>query len=92
MDGFKKDDDLDRRYFPKGTVHEDEYFYGKDILFAPIYRQGETQRDVYLPEGNWIHAITKERYMGGRTLQCHAQIDEFIAFIREGSEVLECFE
>ena len=73
-------------------ILEDEYFYGKDILFAPIYRQGETQRDVYLPEGNWIHAITKERYMGGRTLQCHAQIDEFIAFIREGSEVLECFE
>ena len=70
---------------------EDQYFYGRDILFAPIYRQGETERDVYLPEGTWINALTKEKATGKKTIQCNAKINEFIAFVREGSEVLNCF-
>ncbi|MBQ2099849.1 MAG: glycoside hydrolase family 31 protein [Lachnospiraceae bacterium] len=70
---------------------EDQYFYGSDILFAPIYLEGCTEREVYLPEGNWINALTKEKVSGGQTITCHAEIDEFIAFVREGSEVLSCF-
>ncbi|MBO4291801.1 MAG: hypothetical protein J5898_07830 [Lachnospiraceae bacterium] len=70
---------------------EDQYFYGSDILFAPIYSQGCTQREVYLPEGVWINALTKEKTPGGRTVVCHAGIHEFIAFVREGSEVINCF-
>ena len=70
---------------------EDQYFYGSDILFAPIYSQGCTQREVYLPEGIWINALTKEKTPGGRTIVCHAGIHEFIAFVREGSEVINCF-
>ncbi|MGY4761691.1 TIM-barrel domain-containing protein [Paenibacillus caseinilyticus] len=34
-------------------VLEDQYRYGEDILFAPIVEQGQEQREVYLPEGNW---------------------------------------
>lgn len=71
---------------------EDQYFYGQDILFAPIYEQGCTERKVYLPKGNWIHALTKETFPGGQFVSCHAELDEFIAFIREGSEVLSLFD
>ena len=70
---------------------EDQYFYGRDILFAPIFEQGRTERDVYLPEGTWVHALTKEKIPGGQTIRCHAGIQEFIAFVREGSDVLSCF-
>lgn len=70
---------------------EDQYFYGRDILFAPIYAQGCTERKVYLPEGNWINALTKEKIAGQRFVNCHAELDEFIAFAREGSEVLSAF-
>ena len=71
---------------------EDQYFYGSDILFAPIYQQGRTEREVYLPEGNWIHTRTKENFTGPATIRCSAQLHEFIAFVREGSEVIKCFE
>ena len=70
---------------------EDQYFYGKDIIFAPIYRQGEVEREVYLPKGNWINALTKEKISGGKTILCKAKLNEFIAFVREGSDVLSCF-
>ena len=70
---------------------EDQYFYGRDILFAPIYAQGCTERKVYLPEGNWINALTKEKIAGRQFVNCHAELDEFIAFAREGSEVLSAF-
>lgn len=70
---------------------EDQYMYGEDILFAPIYEKGATSREVYLPKGRWVNALTKEVVDGGTTLLCHAKLDEFIAFVKEGSEVIKCF-
>lgn len=70
---------------------EDQYMYGGEIIFAPIYIEGATEREVYLPEGNWVNVLTHEKIEGGKTIVCHAQIDEFIAFAKEGSEVINCF-
>ncbi len=42
-----------------------EYMLGGDVLCAPVVRQGETARRVWLPEGRWIHLWTKEAYSGG---------------------------
>jgi len=70
---------------------EDQYMYGPDILFAPIYEQGRTQREVYLPKGKWVFTRDGKIYEGGQTIPCTAQIDEFIAFVKEGSKVMDCF-
>ncbi|MBQ1193108.1 MAG: hypothetical protein IIX45_03190, partial [Lachnospiraceae bacterium] len=59
--------------------------------FAPISVQGQTQRRVYLPEGNWILTKDKTRYEGNTWITVSAQIEEFIAFVREGAKVLEVF-
>ena len=69
----------------------DQYMFGPDILFAPIYRRGETERKVYLPEGKWVRTTDKSVYEGGQFVDCHAELDEFIAFVREGAEVLSVF-
>ena len=69
----------------------DQYFFGEDILFAPISVQGQTQRRVYLPEGNWILTKDKTRCEGNTWITVSAQIEEFIAFVREGAKVLEVF-
>lgn len=71
---------------------EDQYMFGEDILFAPITAQGQTEREVYLPDGNWICVRTKELYKGQSTIKCTAKINEFIAFVREGSKVIEAFK
>lgn len=69
----------------------EQYMFGGDILFAPITGQGETQKRVYLPEGEWIRTTDKTVHTGGRFISCHAEIHEFIAFVKKGAEVMEAF-
>lgn len=86
-------------YYQDETCYtlEDQYMYGADILVAPIYEEGCTQRRVYLPEGRWIPVKGGQMdnvpdAVGGRKwVDCSAQLDEFIAFVKEGSSVLKCF-
>lgn len=69
----------------------DQYMFGGDILFAPIVNEGQTERKVYLPRGQWIRTTDKAVYEGGRYIDCKADIDEFIAFVRSGAKVIEVF-
>ena len=68
----------------------DQYLFGDDILFAPIMKQGQTSRMVYVPEGEWILTKDGTVYTQG-THEIHAEIDEFIALVRKGAAVLDCF-
>jgi alpha-D-xyloside xylohydrolase len=67
----------------------EQYMFGDDILFAPITRQGQTIKNVYLPEGEWI--LTKDRsvYDGGQWYEIPVQISEFVAFIKSGTDTIE---
>lgn len=44
---------------------ENEYLLGSDILVAPIFDTGITQRSVYLPQGQWIDYQTGKVYSAG---------------------------
>lgn len=68
-----------------------QYMFGSDILFAPITERGETGKRVYLPDGEWIRTTDKTAYTGGQFVDCHAEIDQFIAFVRKGAEVINMF-
>lgn len=69
----------------------DQYMFGDDILFAPISVQGQTERKVYLPKGNWILTKDKTTYSGGQWVTVNAKISEFIAFVKDGAEVISVF-
>lgn len=69
----------------------EQYMFGDDILFAPITVRGQTERKVYLPKGSWILSKNKELYQGGRWVNVSAEINEFIAFVKEGASVLSVF-
>lgn len=69
----------------------DQYMFGEDILFAPITTQGQTCRRVYLPEGRWILTKDKSLYNGGQWVEITAEIHEFIAFVKDGAEVISVF-
>ena len=71
---------------------DDEYMFGNDILFAPIAVRGLTERDVYLAQGRWINVNDKSVAEGGRWVKACAEIHEFIAYVREGADVLNCFD
>jgi len=69
----------------------DQYLFGDDIIFAPISTQGQTSRKVYLPEGKWVLTKDKSVHEGNAWVTVSANIDEFIAFVKEGAEVLKVF-
>lgn len=68
----------------------EQYMFGDDILFAPIVNGGQTEKEVYLPEGEWVLTSTKETFGPGRHT-VGANINEFIAFVKKGADVLGCF-
>jgi len=70
----------------KAALLTDEYMFGPAFLVAPIYEQGATTREVYLPAGSdWYNYWTNERVHGGQTVSVHAPIDTLPLFVRAGS-------
>lgn len=69
----------------------DQYMFGEDILFAPIVNQGQTDRKVYLPAGIWTDVNSKKEYTGGGFTDMHADLNQFIAFVKKGSTCLDIF-
>ena len=68
----------------------EQYMFGNDILFAPIVNMGQREKEVYLPDGEWIDTKTKKVYRKGwHTVK--AEIDEFVAFVKKGADVINCF-
>lgn len=76
---------------PKCYELWDQYMYGPDILFAPIYNEHQTDREVYLPAGEWVSVLDGGIYQGGASISVHAEIDQYIAFVRKGQDVLKVF-
>ena len=67
-----------------------QYMFGGDIIFAPVVVRGQTEKEVYLPEGEWVLTKDKSVYSKGfHTVR--AEIDEFVAFVRKGAKVLVAF-
>ena len=65
-----------------------EYLLGRDILVAPVLKQGAIAREVYLPDDNWIHLWSGKEYVGGHHT-VSAPIGEIPVFVRKGAEVLD---
>ena len=69
---------------------ESQYMFGDDIIFAPIVNHGQTKKTVYIPDGEWILTKDKTVYTKG-TYEITAGLNEFVAFVKVGSDVIECF-
>ncbi len=42
-----------------------QYFYGKDLLVAPVYRRGKKEWKVYVPAGRWVHVWSEREFAEG---------------------------
>ena len=69
---------------PANWEIEDEYFYGPDILVAPVLYAGQRERQVYLPAGEtWVDAASGQTHPGGQTVTVEAPLDTIPVFFRE---------
>lgn len=64
---------------------QDEFLVGDTLLSAPIYEQGATSRQVYLPEGTWLDYWTGQEYAGRGWSDMAAPIEHWPLLIRGNS-------
>lgn len=64
---------------------DDQYFWGDYMLIAPVMKQGQTEREVVLPEGTWINYHTGEKHQGNQTVAVDAPLETMPIFIKAGA-------
>ena len=67
---------------------DQQYMLGDRILVAPVF-SSDGKQDFYLPEGNWVHLLTKEPAQGN---QWHTGTFDYFSlplYVREGDPLLK---
>jgi alpha-glucosidase len=66
---------------------QDELLFGRDILVAPVMREGMDGREVYLPRGRWCDYWTSACHDGGRSIGVPVTLERIPIYLRGGSIV-----
>lgn len=67
------------------------YLLGDELLVAPVVEPGADTRRVWLPEGDWVHLWSGDRFAGGWT-EVPAQLGQPPVFYRAGAAFTALFE
>lgn len=66
---------------------DDEYYFGSEFLVCPVMN-GESRRDIYLPEGLWVNFFTGKRLDGGRWYyDVEVPLDQMPVFVRPSAHI-----
>jgi len=65
----------------------DQYRFGRDLLVAPVVKEGATDRTLYLPAGDWYDLLAGTRHEGGRWLTVPAPLNRIPVFARAGTVI-----
>ena len=60
----------------------DQYMFGSKYLVAPILHYNEFEREVYLPEGEWMLTANGRRFSGSQCVKVAAPIEYMPVFER----------
>jgi len=70
---------------PIAVACGDQFLLGRDLLVAPVLRQGAVARSVYLPNDVWINFWTGERQGGGCQVVADAPLGTLPLYVRAGA-------
>ncbi len=86
-----------------GSLSHNQYFFGPDLLVAPVVAEGATERELYLPAGRWCNFWQHVAYdessgalrrragpgavAGGQMLTVDAPLEEIPLFVRAGASI-----
>ncbi|MFD1745622.1 alpha-glucosidase [Rhizobium helianthi] len=72
---------------------QDSYLYGRDLLVAPVWQAGQSERTLYLPEGEtWVHVWTGATYEGAQSVTVPAPLGQPPVFYRASASDTSLFE
>ncbi|WP_049945266.1 glycoside hydrolase family 31 protein [Butyrivibrio sp. AC2005] len=63
---------------------EDEYYFGDDLLVAPLLEENVKSRELYLPKGKWTGMFSKDLYEGGCVIT--SDKEDYPVFIRQEAD------
>ncbi len=62
-----------------------QYYFGDNLLIAPVTEAGQKLKDVELPKGLWYHFWTGKRILGGKNVQLQLSLESIPVFAKGGS-------
>jgi alpha-glucosidase len=78
---------FDHQYDPTVRDIDDQYLLGADLLVAPVVEPGMTDRQVYLPAGDWYDWHSDELLSGKRFLVAETPMEHIPVYARAGSVI-----
>ncbi len=70
---------------PVAVACGDQFLLGRDLMIAPVLRQGAVARSVYLPNDTWIQFWTGEPLVGGQHVVSEAPLSAIPLYLRAGA-------
>ena len=64
---------------------DDQYFFGADLLVAPVLTEASTEHDVYLPAGTWFDYWSGASQQGGRSIRIPVSRETLPIYVRAGA-------
>lgn len=64
---------------------DEQYMFGRSLLVAPVLNEGQTVKDVYLPDGEWIDFFHNALTAGGAVKSYYCSLDSIPVYVRNGS-------
>jgi alpha-glucosidase len=68
---------------------DDEFLFGADLLIAPVLWEAATEREVYLPPGDWYDYWTGNHHRGGTIIRVPVSLNSIPIFVRAGGFVFQ---
>jgi alpha-glucosidase len=69
----------------RAAAIDDEFLFGSGLLVAPVLWEGATERDVYLPAGDWYDYWTGKHYAGNTTIHLPVTLNTIPILVRGGA-------
>lgn len=70
----------------KGYGVDDQFFFGEEILVAPVVAEKVDRREVYLPKGTWIdYNEPSKKFQGGSIIQYDVDLETIPMFVKQGA-------
>jgi alpha-glucosidase (family GH31 glycosyl hydrolase) len=62
-----------------------QYFWGRDILVAPVFKPQATSWEIYLPEGDWYDWWSNEKVTGPKSITRKINLETMPVYVRAGA-------
>ena len=69
----------------KAVALGNQYLWGRDLLIAPVFEEGETERTTYLPEGIWYDWWNGEKITGGNNVTRKVDLSVMPIYVKAGA-------